>query len=72
MWYNTIYVKDIIMSSISLVLDMHDTWRKTAVQSQQTRHVNAGIMLVQRLRRWPNNKPPLAPHIAFDGVGLQL
>ena len=36
--------------------------------SNTRRWANSGLMLVQRLRRWPNIKPPLAQHLGFAGT----
>ena len=34
------------------------------------RCANGGLMLAHRLRRWPDNKPPLAQRLVFAGVLL--
>ena len=37
--------------------------------TRQTRDImtNDGILLAQRLRRWPNNMPPLVERLVFTG-----
>ena len=39
------------------------------VPANTGRIANAGLMLVHRLRRWPNIKPALAQRLVFVGVG---